>query len=113
MPLINKIWVKWRAEEVGSDEFGNKYYLGKNTSYLGKRKRFVIYNGIDESSKVPPLWHAWLHYISDDTPSSQDEKQKHDWQKPYLPNLTGTKYAYNPANTDYKAAPYSRWQPTK
>ncbi|NRB10448.1 MAG: NADH:ubiquinone oxidoreductase subunit NDUFA12 [Rickettsiaceae bacterium] len=112
MSIINKIWLKIFAKKVGEDRFGNKYYLGNNTNYLGQKKRYVIFNGIEESSKVPPVWHAWLHYMSDVTPSDSTENN-YSWQQDHLPNLTGTKYAYNPARSDknVKYANYSKWIP--
>lgn len=111
MSLVNKIWLKLFYQRVGADQFGNIYYKSKNTNYLGKNKRFVMYNGLDESSKVPPMWHAWLHYLCDDVPSIQGEKE-HEWQQKFLPNLTGTKYSYSPAIKKNKIAPnYQSWQP--
>jgi NADH:ubiquinone oxidoreductase subunit len=46
-----------------------------------------------EASRVPPPWHAWLHYTVD-VPLS--ETNAYAWQKPHLPNLTGTPAAHRP-----------------
>ncbi len=51
------------------------------------QKRWVLYNGEPDPTKIPPEWHIWLHYIAD-TPLS--EGQKRPWQKPHMPNKTGT-----------------------
>lgn len=86
-----KLYSFFFGKYVGSDEFDNRYYIAKKNSYNGKKKRWVIYNGICEATKVPPAWHLWLHYTSDIVPQT-----KYSWQKPHLPNLTGTKNAYLP-----------------
>jgi NADH:ubiquinone oxidoreductase subunit len=107
--VLNKLLAKLCSTKVGVDEFGNEYYVGPFKNYLGKNKRFVIYNGIDLSSKVPPKWHAWLHYMSDALPSRDEEILK--WQKGFEPNLTGTKYAYDPSKLSDKSSWYKNWTP--
>lgn len=77
---------------VGTDSFGNAYYQTKD----GKR-RWVIYNGTVEASRVPSEWHLWLHRTTDDLPSA--DLKKKSWQKDYLPNLSGTEQAYRPAGS--------------
>ena len=73
----------WRKGElVGSDEAGNRYYRER-----GGQRRWVIYAGLAEASVIPPGWHAWMHYRSDEPPGSY---QPRDWEKPHQPNLTGT-----------------------
>ena len=85
-------WLNGR--KVGKDQFGNLYYEHKSEPKAGrKRKRWVIYNGIVEASKVPAEWHAWLHYTAEAPLSTANE---FEWQKEHLPNLTGTRYAYRP-----------------
>ena len=32
---------------------------------MRRRKRWVIYNGVVEASRVPADWHGWLHYTND------------------------------------------------
>ena len=56
-----------RGARVGSDEYGNRYYRlkGDKPQRLGggrfsRERRWVIYKGDAEGSKVPPEWHAWL-----------------------------------------------------
>ena len=111
MSLINSLWVKLFCKQVGKDQFGNRYFVGKDKNYLGQAKRFVIYNGQDEGSKVPPMWHAWLHYLSEDIPGNN---KVYDWQQEYVPNLTGTKHAYNPAKSNCtRIETYSKWNPNK
>lgn len=83
------------GEEIGRDEFGNRYYRDRRTKGQKREKRWVIYRGAPEASKVPPLWHGWLHHTQKDPPQ-HSQSRLYDWQKPHLPNLTGTKLAYHP-----------------
>ena len=43
------------GEFVGEDEFGNRYYRskGKIDPAFGRERRWVIYNGLVEASKLP------------------------------------------------------------
>jgi len=100
-------WLK--GKPVGSDRYGNKYYQTAD----GKR-RWVIYNGTVDASRVPPEWHGWLHYTYDAPPTVKPLPVK-PWQTQYVPNLSGTPGAYRPrgslardrvrppATGDYKA----------
>lgn len=101
---------------VGKDELGNRYYLGKKTSYKGLRERWVIYQGEAEASAVPPSWHNWLHY-STDTPPAPDAKI-YAWQKPPSPNKTGSKDAILPPGHILRggkrkkvSSDYEAWKP--
>ncbi len=96
MSFITKCLIKLFSKQIGEDQFGNKYYISNKMNYLRKKKRYVIYNGISEPTKVPPLWHAWLHYLVEEIPNDKDGNYQYKWQKNYVPNLTGTKNAYNP-----------------
>jgi NADH:ubiquinone oxidoreductase subunit len=55
----------------------------------------VIYNGLVEASRVPPSWHGWLHHTVD-LPPVEEIYQPREWEKPHVPNLTGTPAAYRP-----------------
>jgi NADH:ubiquinone oxidoreductase subunit len=99
---ISSFFIKFFSEYVGEDRFGNKYYKSK-------KKRFVVYKGLREPSKVPPMWHAWLHYMLDEVPKHQDI-EGHSWQKNYIPNLTGTKEAYRPTR-QLVSSDYQPWKP--
>lgn len=106
MNIINKILIKLSSQKVGSDEFNNEYYQNKNG------KRFVVYQGIAEPSKVPAEWHGWLHYSSDLAPVKINTGRL-PWQKIHIPNMTGTKEAYSPKNSSSKNTnqDYQAWQP--
>lgn len=87
----------WRnaKEKVGEDSYGNAYYRGKPRVGYKRERRWVIYDGVPEASKVPPEWHGWLHHQSDAVPGDGDAPRR-EWQKPHQPNLTGTMQAYRP-----------------
>lgn len=94
MTTIGTIITTWfSCNIVGTDAFGNRYYVSKKPGADGKLRRSVLYKGIVEASKIPPVWHGWLHYITDTLPEQLDN---YSWQKAPLPNLTGTKLAYRP-----------------
>ena len=58
----------WSGRLIGMDAFGNKYYEDKKKCRYGMRRRWVIYKGAAEGSKVPSQWHGWLHYSTSDLP---------------------------------------------
>ena len=62
------LFTKMRGEFVGSDAEGNRYYQDKKTIAGLRRKRWVIYNGEAEASRVPPEWHGWLHHVVAEPP---------------------------------------------
>ena len=105
------------AQLVGRDEFSNSYYLSRRRRGNGRQRRYVVYQGSVEASKVPSDWHGWLHYTEDTPPPAQGHA-KQNWQKQHLPNLTGTRHAYRPAGHALKGgkrAPatgdYEPWTP--
>jgi NADH:ubiquinone oxidoreductase subunit len=101
----------WRkGRKVGEDAEGNRFYESRD----GKR-RWVIYNGEAEASRVSPDWHGWLHHTWDTPPSKQELLHK-PWEKPHQENLTGTPLAYAPPGSIRKPEPaerkdYEAWQP--
>lgn len=107
-----------RGRLVGTDEQGNRYYESRDTvSYDGRRRRWVIYDGYAEASKVSPDWHGWLHYTFDEPPTSAPLPRR-AWEKDHLPNLTGTPMAWRPqgsllAEGERPAATgdYEAWKP--
>lgn len=106
------IMTLFKGIKAGEDEQGNKYYYER--FFFGKPKdrkprRWVIYKGIPEASKVPANWHSWIHYSSEDPPA--DNKLKHSWQKKHLPNLTGTTCSCNCKNKENQPKHYKPWVP--
>jgi NADH:ubiquinone oxidoreductase subunit len=100
---------------VGRDEFGNSYYRNTNAKDANE-KRWVIYKGVIEASKVPATWHRWLHYTTDKLPTEEDI-ESFVWQKSHKANFTGTDSAYKPiSSAEIKehvanSAPYQAWKP--
>jgi len=85
-----------RGSLIGTDEFGNRYYQSRDTiSYDGRKRRWVVYNGYAEATKVPPEWQGWLRYTYDEAPSEKPLPRK-AFEKDHIPNLTGTPYARRP-----------------
>ena len=82
------IYTLFAGKLIGLDQFGNKYYSNS------KGRRWVIYKDNIESSKIPPDWHSWIHFLKINKPSN--EEKKFSWQKQYEENLTGTARAYKP-----------------
>ena len=74
---------------VGSDSAGNRYYRGRPIGARKRERRWVIYAGQPEASKVPAEWHGWLHGTQIEPPT-EVKPVHYPWMKPHLPNLTGT-----------------------
>lgn len=109
----------WRhGRLVGKDQFGNCYYES-SIKKDGRFQRWVIYKNFSESSLIPPGWHGWIHHRVDITPCEENYKY-HSWEKPYLPNLTLTKFSYKPKNklktknhNFHVSGEYESWDPEK
>ena len=86
-----------RGVFVGEDETGNRYFEAKDNkdSYDARKRRWVIYSGYAEPSKIPPDWHGWMHYTFDDPPTTAPLLRR-SWEKDHQPNLTGTVNAWRP-----------------
>jgi len=101
----------WRnGVRVGEDAEGNIFYQTKDA-----KRRWVIYNGEMEASRVTPDWHGWLHFTWDQPPSKVPLLHK-PWEKPHVENLTGTVAAYAPTGSIRAGAPaerrdYEAWKP--
>ena len=101
---------------VGEDALGNAYYEGGRDTG-GRPRRWVIYAGANDASRVPPEWFSWLHHQVDDVPARALPPSR-GWQKPAVPNMTGTALAYRPPGALEKGgrrAPatgdYEAWSP--
>ena len=101
------IYTLFAGKFVGKDEFGNKYYTSS------KGKRWVIYKDKIESSKIPPEWHLWIHFLTRNMPN--DNSKKFKWQIKHEENLTGTDKAYKPegslsSNSKKEMKKYETWK---
>lgn len=109
------LFTKMRGELVGTDAEGNRYFQDKRIVPGMRRKRWVMYNGVAEASRVPPEWYGWLHHTLAEPPPAGGGPRK-AWQKERLPNLTGTDHAYRPPGHSLsegeKPKPaYEAWRP--
>ena len=108
---LNTQFYTWRkGVKVGEDDQGNTYY----TCRQGKR-RWVIFNGESEASRVNADWHGWLHHTFKEPPTERPLAHK-TWEKSHQENLTGTALAYAPSGSLRQAKPadrkdYEAWQP--
>ncbi|CAF3314685.1 unnamed protein product [Rotaria socialis] len=95
---------------IGADKYGNSYY--QNKRYFIGRSRWVQYAdrvGLDyDASQVPPEWHRWLQYITDDPPTTTPIK-RHPWMIDHIENKTGTRQSYMPYST--VRPKIQSWQP--
>lgn len=104
MGILSKIFTWWdgatigtllfsmrKGRNVGEDAAGNRYFEDKD----GK-KRWVIYNGPNDASRIPPEWHGWMHGTHDGEPESFLPPGR-KWETEATPNLTGTSAAYRPS----------------
>ena len=92
---------------IGKDDFGNKYYQSKNG------KRWVIYNGEINASKINSDWFSWIHHITNTLPTRKN-LEKYPWQKPHKDNKTGSSESYKPNKISKKAKnfkKYETWKP--
>ena len=107
---LNTQFHTWRkGEKVGEDTEGNVFYQSK------EGKRWVIFNGEAEASRVDPDWHGWLHHTWQQPPTDKPLHHK-EWQKPHQENLTGTALAYAPKGSIRRSEPeprsdYEAWTP--
>lgn len=131
MGLLGKIFTWWdgatigtslftvrKGEQVGEDIFGNRYFQAKKAEG-GFQRRWVIYDGANDASRVPPEWHGWLHHSYDEIPESH-LPQPRIWEKAPTGNLTGTAEAYRPAgalesggNRAAATGDYESWNPAE
>jgi len=121
MSIGTLLFTLLRGEFVGADAYDNRYYrerggVRRNVGGLDRERRWVVYKGEPEGSKVPPEWHAWLHHTNDAVPAGQ--AQKRPWLKPHVQNLTGTPYAYRPRGHEFRGGrrasatgDYEPWRP--
>ncbi len=101
-----------RGSAVGQDEFGNRYYQNKDSS-----RRWVVYNGTVEASRVGADWHGWLHHTFVQPPTEAPFVVK-AWETGHQPNMTGTDSAWRPQGSLQRSGQraaatgdYQAWRP--
>lgn len=108
MGILSKIFTWWdgatigtmlntafTGEHVGTDAQGNKYFRAKKRLPDGRERRWVIYNGANDASRVPSEWFGWLHGSFDGVPESFLPPPR-IFEVDFTPNATGTPAAYRP-----------------
>jgi NADH:ubiquinone oxidoreductase subunit len=135
MGILAKIFTWWdgatfgtmldsarHGEQVGTDAQGNRYYRAKKPypkghPRSGQERRWVIYDGSNDASRVPAEWHGWLHGTHDGVPESYLPPAR-IWEADYTPNATGTPQAYRPQGALEKGGvraratgDYEAWSP--
>ncbi|MDB5723872.1 MAG: NADH:ubiquinone oxidoreductase 17 [Novosphingobium sp.] len=113
MGILSKIFTWWdgatigtllnsglTGEHVGTDAQGNRYFRAKKRQapggpFAGQERRWVLYNGANDASRVPPEWHGWIHGTFDGVPESYLPPAR-IFEVDYTPNATGTPAAYRP-----------------
>ena len=108
--LGTQLYTSRKGRRVGEDAEGNVYYTNSDGS-----RRWVIYNGDMEASRVSPEWHGWLHHTFEQPPT-ENPLLRQPWETPHSRNLTGSREAYVPAGSLRSAAPatpkdYVAWKP--
>ncbi|MBP6581258.1 MAG: NADH:ubiquinone oxidoreductase subunit NDUFA12 [Sphingorhabdus sp.] len=97
---------------VGEDAEGNRYYRNRNDS-----RRWVIYQGPNDASRVAPDWHGWLHHTFEGEPDSY-LPPKRNFELPASVNATGSQAAYRPGGAieqggkrQAATGDYTAWSP--
>lgn len=103
---MRSAWKLFRMDDlrmgtlVGTDKFGNQYF--ENNRFFYGRNRWVEYGDqyhFDyDGSQVPPEWHRWLHYTTDDPPTKVPPVAR-KWIMEHTENMSGTSQAYMPYST--------------
>ena len=107
--LGTALFSAFNGSKVGEDHLGNRYFEGKG-------KRWVMYAGSNDVSRVPPEWYAWLTRQIDVVPDELPPPPK--FLREATPNLTGTAAAYRPTGAMEKggrrqaaSGDYQAWTP--
>ena len=108
--LNTRFYTARNGVKVGEDGQGNVFYRTADGS-----RRWVIFNGEVEASRIEPHWHGWLHHTWDEPPTEKPLVHK-SWEKPHQENLTGTEFAYVPPGSlrrldPIKRTDYKAWSP--
>ncbi|WP_066550441.1 MULTISPECIES: NADH:ubiquinone oxidoreductase subunit NDUFA12 [unclassified Sphingomonas] len=128
MGILSSIFTWWNGatigttlalrgmRKVGVDPLGNRYFQG-GMDTNGQPRRWVIYKGANDPSRVPPAWFSWLHHQIEGVPDDALPPPR-AWQQLPVPNLTGTPAAYRPpgaldrgGHRHAAAGDYEAWTP--
>jgi NADH:ubiquinone oxidoreductase subunit len=116
MSFLKRLVTWWNGQTLGTQFYTSRHGVKVGESETrDQKRRWVIFNGEAEASRVPPDWHGWLHHSWNEPPTKAPLRHK-AWEKPHQENLTGTPAAYAPPGSIRKAKPvaradYEAWQP--
>ena len=106
-------YTRRHGREVGRDEAGNIYFQHKKDP----ARRWVIYAGDNDGSRVPPNWHVWLRGTLDELPDKALPTRR-AFEKPPVANPTGSDEAWRPSGSlrakgmrPASTGDYSAWTP--
>jgi NADH:ubiquinone oxidoreductase subunit len=112
--LTHRWHVRRLGRQVGTDAEGNVYYVSKKGD-----RRFVLYNGPNDASRIPPEWYSWLHHQIAGLPDEALPPAPKFLKAP-TGNLTGTPQAYRPAGALERggrraaaSGDYEAWSPDR
>lgn len=110
--LGTRLFTSRKGQKVGEDDQGNIFYETADS-----KRRWVIYNGPVEASRVSADWHGWLHHTYNDAPTDVPLTRK-EWERDHKANGTGTGEAYvppgsirTPENRPNVGGDYEAWSP--
>lgn len=98
------------GEKVGEDVDGNVFYRNADDT-----RRWVLYEGSNDATRVGPDWYGWLHFTVRKPPTEEPVVHK-AWEKPHQPNMTGSEGAFLRQGSIRRAdvkpqADYEAWSP--
>ncbi|MCA1653870.1 MAG: NADH:ubiquinone oxidoreductase subunit NDUFA12 [Sphingomicrobium sp.] len=88
------LFTRRHGREVGRDDIGNVYFQGRRDS----AQRWVIYDGSNDGSRVPPGWQAWLKGTIMELPGEALPPRR-PFEQPPVANQTGTFAAFKPGGS--------------
>jgi NADH:ubiquinone oxidoreductase subunit len=110
--LTTTFHVRRHGRQVGTDRLGNVYYGSKKGD-----RRWVLYKGENDTSRIPPEWFSWLHHQIDGPPDEALPPAP-KFLREAEANLTGTPLAYRPPGALEKggqraaaSGDYEAWTP--
>ncbi len=117
MSFTIRLLIWFKGKFVGNDSLGNRYYEEKTKSvYDGRQqRRWVIYKSRHDVAKIPPEWHAWLHYRSDKPLNGQVfdlNQNQSNLEKTYKPGPVDKNNKIVKLNTKMKRS-YQPWTPNE
>jgi len=89
--LVSGWNIRRNGSHVGTDVLGNAYYQEKKGG-----RRWVVYEGPNDTSRIPPEWFGWLHHQIEGLPNESLPPVPRFLAEPAA-NLTGTAQAYRPS----------------